>query len=308
MHIVRAGWGSRAEKGHTPTSEWHKYSVKWTINAGDSSWFFLRIDKDKSDSTVEFADMSLKWYPGAGAGDIDLEFETFDPFEKAKSEGWQGVPDKNLIYNPDFELGGTGYFYDFSWPKILAHYQKVITAKPTLILEGKGVDGGTCAELNGSGLRAFCFPVVEGETYTVSADLKAPSGNGKGTCSFMAFDMAWQAALYTSAGNIPADQWKRYSWTKTWTKKNQEGKGYVLFSGDKILIDRIQVVVGTEKEYQAPPIMVGLVFDQQQYFIRGRDAVKAQLNIVPGEKRSGTADVSAVVKDAWGKEVWKKSL
>jgi hypothetical protein len=305
LHIIRDGWGKRAEQSYTPTRSWKKYTITWPISKDDVKWFFLRIDKDATPAAVELADAQLRWHP---AESVTEQSQKVDPYANALSLGWQGTPGPNLLYNPDLELGGTGFFYEYSWPKKYDNYIRTRKAQPIVMLENQGVDGGTCALLRNIALQTYCFPVTVGKTYTISADLKAASDAQDAQCSALAIDPEWHVLLWSKATQIPKDQWKRYSWTITWDKPNIQQRAYVNFGGNNVLIDRIQIVEGTEKEYQAPPVMLGLTFDRWPYFVRGRDQVKANIKIVPGIKRAGKTDVDVVAKDAWGNISWSKQI
>lgn len=305
LHIVRDGWGKRSEVTHAPNETWKKYTITWPVSKEDRKWFFTRVDKDMSTSTVQLADMQLTWHAAQTTSQDNINV---DPYAFAKSQGWQGTPGVNLLYNPDLELGGTGFFYDYSWPKQYQHYFRTIAAQPIEFLENQGVDGGTCALLRNIALRGYCFPVTVGKTYTVSADLKAAPGATNPQCSALALDPEWHAVLWTKADKIPADQWKRYSWTFKWDKPNIQQRGYVNFGGSDVLIDRIQIVEGTQTSYQAPPVMVGLMYERWPYFMQGRDTAKASIKVVPGIKRDGTTAVQVVAKDAWGAVVWQKQF
>lgn len=306
LHIIRDDWGKRAEKSHHPSETWKKYSVKWPVFKAKRKWFFLRLDKDNTTSTVQLADMKLIWHPATKTSQKVKKSDAVDPYAVAKSLGWQGTPGPNLLYNPDMEMGGTGFFYDYSWPKSYAKYFKTSQSKPIVFLENEGVDGGTCALLRKTTLRAYCFPVTVGKTYTISADLKAAKDAKNPQCSVLALDPEWHVTLWTKAQNIPSDQWKRYSWTIKWTQDNIQNRGYVNFGGSDVLLDRIQVVEGTESAYQAPPVMLGLTYDRWPYFMKGRDQAKAKIKIVPGVKRAGKTAVYVVAKDAWGNVVWQR--
>jgi hypothetical protein len=302
LHIVQDGWGKRAEKHHTVTAAWKQYAVEWAPPAKrEKDWFFLRIDGPKGTTPVEIAEPQLVWQGPAPA-------EAKDPHQAAIERGWQGAPGPNLIYNPDFELGGVGYFYDFSWPKTYDNYASIRQARPAEILEGEGVDGGDCILLQGASARAYCFPVTVGQTYTVSADFRAAPGQQSAECSVLSFDTEWRCALWTKATKIPGDRWQRYHWTFTWKNDNIQKRGYVNFGGRGVMVDRVQVVTGNAAEYQPPPVMLGLTYDRWPYFVRGRDQARAQLRIVPGVLGPGTTDVTVVANDAWGREVWKREM
>ena len=299
MHIVCDGWKPRVEGGGGLTGTWQKLSAKLQVPTdGKKQWFFVRYDA-KAAGAVELADAKVIWYPGgrkSAAGKTEVHV------------GWPGAPGKNLILNPDLELGGVGYYHDFSWPKQLAHYESTRKAKPVLFLEGQGVDGSTCAHIRGAGMRAYCFPVEVGATYTYSVSLRAPKGAGKAEAMVLAFDSEWRCALWKKASNIPEDRWQRFHWTAKWDNANIQKRGYISISGPNVLVDRIQVVKGTEHDYEAPPVMLSLVSDRWQYFVRGRDALQTRIKVVPGIRRQGTAKVEVVAKDAWGRGAWTRTL
>jgi hypothetical protein len=302
LHIVQHGWSKRAEKGHTLTTAWQRYDVSWPVpNPREKDGFFLRIDIPAGTVPIEVADLRLEW---RGEGPV----AAVDPHAAALARGWQGVPGKNLLYNPDLELGGTGFFYDFSWPKTYQHYENLYTPQPIELLAGQGVDGGTCAHVRGSSLRAYCFPVTVGQTYTLSADLRAPAGKDAAECRVWAFDSEWNCALAAKQDGISGAEWKRYHWTFQWKPDNIQKRGYVRFDSPGVLVDRIQVVEGTARDYEAPPVMLGLVYDRWPYFVRGRDEAKARIRVVPGVPKPGMAGIEVVASDAWGREVWRKAF
>ena len=302
MHIIQDGWGKRAERGHALTTAWQKYEVVWPVpTTREKAWFFLRLDASSNAVPIEIADAQLVWRAAGPVAGID-------PFAAARQRGWQGTPGRNLLLNPDFELGGDGFFYDFSWPKQYAQYASIRQARPIRLLAGQGVDGGTCALVQGTSLRPYCFPVTVGQTYTLSADLRAPAGQVAAECRVWAFDSEWKGALASRVDKIPGDAWKHYSWTFTWKNDNLQKRGYVRFDSPGVLVDRIQVVEGTGAEYDPPPVMLGLVCDRWPYFVRGRDAAQALLKVVPGVHSSGTAAVKVVARDAWGHEAWTRTL
>lgn len=306
MHIVRDGWGNRAERQHTIAEGWKKYKLTWPVVPDPArKWFFVRMDKDPGTSWVEIADVQVTWRPASATAQ---EQSDDDWRADALRRGWQGTPGKNLLYNPDMELGGTGFYYDFSWPKQYSNYFFVRNAKPTQFLSGKGVDGGTCVWVQGSGLRAYCFPVTTGKTYTVSADLRAPEGKNLATCSVLVTDSEWNNALVTKVADVPGGEWKRYHWTFEWKKPNIQRRGYVRFDSDSVLVDRIQVVEGKVAEYEAPPVMLGLITTRNPYFVRGRDEARATIRVVPGKPQEGTAAVEVIAADAWGQEAWRKAF
>ena len=312
LHVVRQDWGSRAEKAVEPLENWKPYSVRWKIDPGDRPRFFVRLDMAARAGWVEVADVAVRWHPapgrgGAAASPAAGSIETWA--ERFARLGWQGVPGENLLYNPDMELGGVGFFYDYSWPKKYADYAAIRATRPVRFVPGQGVDGGTCAVLENGTIRAYCFPVTTGKTYTFSADMRAAEGAGPADCSVLAFDSEWNCALWKRAAGIPADRWKRYHWTVAWKPRNIQCRGYVRFgSSGGVRVDRIQVVEGTEAAWQPPPVMLGLVFDRWSYFVRGRDEARTRLKVVPGVRSPGQVDVEVIARDAWQRVAWRKTL
>jgi len=312
LHVVRQDWGSRVEKAIQPLANWKKFSARWKIDKGAQEQFFVRLDMAAGAGWAEVADVAVVWHPAPGKGQAgaSLTAGAIETWERKFARlGWQGVPGKNLLYNPDMELGGVGYYYDYSWPKRYADYASIRATRAVRFVEGKGVGGGTCAHLRNGTIRAYCFPVTTGKTYTISADMRA-TGSAPGKCSVLAFDSEWNCALWAQANGIPVDRWKRFHWTVPWKHKNIQSRGYVRFgsSGDGALLDHIQVVEGTQVAYEPPAVMLGLVFDRWPYFVRGRDEPKAKLKIVPGVKAQGRTDVEVVALDAWQRPAWKKTL
>ena len=302
MHIIQDGWAKRVEKTFTLTTAWQKYEVTWPVpTPREKDWFFLRLDGPKGTVPIEIADIRLETKASAAV-------EAVDSHEAGLAHGWQGVPGANLLYNPDFELGGTGYFYDFSWPKQYSDYARIRLSRPVELLSGKGIDGGTCALVQGSTLRPYCFPVTVGKTYTLSADLRAPDGMDGAACRVSAYDSEWKCALLATADNLSASTWKRHHWTFTWKADNIQKRGYVRFDSSGVLIDRIQVVEGSAVDYEAPPVMLGLVYNRWPYFVRGRDVAQASIKVVPGAVNLGTASVEITASDVWGRGVWKQTL
>ena len=297
QHIVQDGWSRRVEKKHELSESWKKYEAILPLpSKRERDWFFLRLDVPAGGGPVEIASPVLAWRRESGGKPAEQNTD-------ACARGWQGVPGSNLLYNPDFELGGTGFFYDFSWPKSYANYISAGNAMPIVLKEGEGVDGGTCAFVQGTSLRAYCFPVTVGQTYTLSADMKAPPGSSSAACRVYAFDSEWKCALSADAKDI-GPEWKRFRWTFKWTPENIQKRGYVRFDSSGVMIDRIQVVQGTQAEYEPPPVMLGLVFDRWQYFVRGRDKAEAKLRIAPGKFSNEECVVQAIARDAWGRESW----
>lgn len=300
MHVVAQGWSPRVEGGGQVTSAWRKLEARLPVPSdGKKKSFFVRLDPHLN-GMMELADAQVVWYPDGKPE------EAGQPLTQS---GWPGVPGANLLLNPDLELGGNGYYYDFTWPKKFSDFAGNASTRPISFLTEKGVDGGTCAFVKDSILRSWCFPVTTGKTYTISVDLRAPDGLAETEASVMAFDPEWNAALWTKAEKIPGDHWKRYFWTVKWSENNIQKRGYVrVNSGTGVLVDRLQVVEGTQTDYQAPPVMLGLLAEKWPYFVRGRDAAKMTIRVVPGMKTSGTTAVEVVARDVWKKVVWRKEI
>lgn len=223
--------------------------------------------------------------------------------------GWQGVPGRNLIYNPGFELGGEGWHYEYTWAKKAEEFNRTRDAKPAEIAVKAGADGGDCLVLpaNGTSLRSWCFPVEPGKRYGLSVQLRALPGAAKGDCQIMVFDPEWVSALYTKVDDVPADAWKRYVFAFTF-KPNPQGKAYLRFgTAAGVMIDTVQLEEGKTTAYEAP---VGLAVerDGKPYIVRGRDQGGFRIRVVPGTQTGGALAVSAVARDAWGREAWKQEF
>ncbi|MBN8524254.1 MAG: hypothetical protein J0M02_02835 [Planctomycetes bacterium] len=222
--------------------------------------------------------------------------------------GWQGVPGRNLIYNPGFELGGEGWHYEYTWAKKAEEFNRTRDAKPAEIADG-GADGGRCLVLPGEGtsLRSWCFPIEPGKRYGLSVQLRALPGAEKGDCLIMVFDPEWGGALYTKVDNVPANAWKRYTYDLTF-KPNPQGKAYVRFaSAAGVMVDTVQLEQGKATAYEAP-VGLSVLRDGKPYIVRGRDQAGLRIRVVPGTQAGGGIQVGAIARDAWGREVWKQEF
>lgn len=300
LHVVTDGWAHREEKGYPITEGWTTINaVLRTKPEVKRDSFFVRFDVTY-DGVAEIADARVVWHPeGAQAESGDSAYLL----------GWQGVPGRNLVYNPEFELGGAGYIYDYPWPKEPAHFEGISRNKPNIILEGKGVNGGACMFVQNGSLRSFCYPVTPGKTYTYSVALRAPEGVSGAKASVISYDSEWRCGLYKTVSDIPSDRWQRYSWTEKWTENNIQRKSFIRVDTQTgVLVDQLQVVEGDLAEYEPPAVMLGLMFEGQSYFMRGRDKTQAKIRIAPGVRQSGTATIEVIARDAWRREAWKKTF
>lgn len=233
-----------------------------------------------------------------------------EPAAAALMPGWQGVPGKNLIYNPGFELGGDGWIYEYSWAKKADQFRTTRDAQEAEIVEGAGVDGGRCLRIpagDGTTLRSFCFPIEAGKRYGLSVQLRAPSGVEKADCLLMSFDPEWKGALYTKVADVPGDRWKRYTFAITY-QPNAQMKAYIRFaSSSGVLIDTVQLEQGPVTAYEAP-VGVAVVRDGKPYVVRGRDQAGLRIRVTPGTQAGGAIQVAAIARDAWGREAWKQEF
>lgn len=221
--------------------------------------------------------------------------------------GWQGVPGRNLIYNPGFELGGEGWHYEYTWAKKAEEFNRTRDARPAVIADG-GADGGRCLVIPGEGtsLRSWCFPIEPGRRYGLSMQLKALPGAGTGDCQIMVFDPEWGGALYTKVADVPA-AWKRYAFDLAF-KPNPQGKAYVRFaSAAGVMVDTVQLELGKPTAYEAP-VGLGVVRDGKPYIVRGRDQAGLRIRVVPGTQAGGAIQVGVTARDAWGREAWTQEL
>jgi hypothetical protein len=224
--------------------------------------------------------------------------------------GWQGVPGKNLILNPGFELGGDGWIYEYSWAKKADQFRTTRDAKPAEILEQVGADGGRCLRIpagDGTTLRSYCFPIEAGKRYSLTVQLRALPGSAKGDCTVMSFDPEWKGALYTKVSDVPGDRWQRYTFGITY-QPNAQMKAYIRFaSSSGVLVDTVQLETGPATAYEAP-VGLAVVRDGKPYVVRGRDAAGLRIRVVPGTQAGEAIQVSAVARDAWGREAWKQEF
>lgn len=217
---------------------------------------------------------------------------------------WLAQPSKNMLANPDFELGWNGWTFDAFAPKTAKEGVEKITAKVCQIEAGAGVEGGSAMHVQaGVCLVSQCIPVEEGQIYTVSAYLKAPQPNTK--VKFYLIDTGW--ALYSYEVTV-GTEWRRYSYRVNWNKPSKSHRAYVRVDADDVLIDRVQVERGQMTPFETSPAMVGLTCDQSNVFLKADGIKGLKLKAVVDQKTPLPVNVELKAADAWGQSVWERRI
>ncbi len=231
-------------------------------------------------------------------------------FTSLLSYGQLGVPGRNLLLNPGFELKGNGWMTMYFFPRTVEAATTIAACPPCGVAPGQGPDGSTAFLLSaGPSLISYCTPLELGATYTLSAYVKAVDKPGK---LWMAcLDPGFRMYTYTES-DIPADRWTRYSLTFQWDKGSKQRRMYARFnsSGGSLLLDNVQLEKGKLTDYEAPPVTVGLVAADgaDSVMVRGQGQARMLLRAIPSPAARQGAHVQMTVLDPWGKEAWNKSL
>ncbi len=272
------------------SSSWQKHVLETEVpDASTAIYFSPRIDiQGKGNANV--AGTSLKWTSKQPVAPVTV-----------------GGP-KNMLANPDMELGLNGWMFDYYMPdNAPVDAVRQIRSESSRIMPGAGVDGGDALLVAPRNcLVSACIPIVPGKTYTISGYFKATKPGTSATLHFL--DPGWQ--IYSKGfGNIPTDQWQRCSMTITWDKPSNQKKAYVRIDSAMagLLVDRLQVEEGTLTDYESPPVMVG-VLGARNVFAPGEEitGLSARVLVRPGTPRP--AKLGVRIKDVWGREVQRLTL
>jgi len=272
------------------SSSWQKHVLETEVpNASTAIYFSPRIDI-QGNGKANVAGTSLKW--------TNKQVEV--PLTVSGS--------KNLLPNPDMELGLNGWMFDYYMPdNAPVDAVRQIRSESSRIMPGAGVDGGDAMLVAPRNcLVSACIPIVPGKSYTISGYFKATKPGTSATLHFL--DPGWQ--IYSKGfENIPTDQWQRCSMTITWDKPSNQKKAYVRIDTAMacLLVDRLQVEEGTLTAYESPPVMVG-VLGTRNVFAPGEEitGLSARVLVRPGTPHP--AKLGVRVKDVWGREVQRLTL
>ncbi|MBN1672057.1 MAG: hypothetical protein JXR37_13545 [Kiritimatiellae bacterium] len=277
------------------TDSWKEYRIQADCPAkiGKEAFCWVRIDPG-NDSTLRLAGARVVWSETSIAAERQSE--------------WIGAPGKNLVLNPDFELGWTGWLFDLfnkSNPKTM---REMATADRAMPRPGAGPDGSTAFYLPSGhiGLISHCMPFTPGKTYTLSADVKGLTEDSRVWMAFI--DTGW--ALHArDERTLPAGKWTRLHKTFTWKEPTRTARGYVRFNagGGGVLLDRVQLEEGERTDYSPPPVMLGLMAAPRNIFARAADAAMT-LKVLPAQGLQGRLRINVESRDAWGGVAWQRTI
>jgi hypothetical protein len=212
-------WGDKHKwqtfKKFAPTSQWKQYTVKLTVPQQ------IHVQPD--------------FWPGitvkSGQIAIGKARLTYQNPQSFTDRGF--LPDlgksRNLITNPDFELGYWGWMefarsgrVRFPSPE---NWQAFINQpRPEIVRE---TSGNHALKLYPEpSLISFLFPLTFGKRYTVSLYLKSAEPGQNGVCKLKLLDQRWK---YKSRQFSFTDQWRRYSFTFTNDLRSKLSSFYLRF-------------------------------------------------------------------------------
>lgn len=224
-----------------------------------------------------------------------------------KGAVWMGVPGKNMIFNPGFELGWTGWVRDH-WNKQMETTIAWSKAVPGGPVKDAGMGGSRAFRLSDeTSTRSFCFPLEKGQRYTVSAYFNAQVPNSG--VWWAVISPEWKMQINTIA-DLPVNKWTRRSFSFTWKHKLNKMRGYLRIQHKNCLIDRVQVEKGELSPYEPPPVTLGLnaLDGKDNIFVRGREKAQLIFVAIPSKAVTTKAKAFISVEDAWEQEVWKKEF
>jgi hypothetical protein len=291
-------WGDKHKwqtyKQFSPTSQWKKYTVKLNVPQQ------IQVQPD--------------FWPGIivksgqiAVGKAELTYHNPQSFTERGYLADLGKS-RNLITNPDFELGYWGWM-EFArsgrvlFPDPASWREAVRQPMPELIKEA---DGNHALKLYPEpSLISFIFPLQFGKTYTVSLYLRSAQAGQRGTCKLLLLDQRWQAKSREFKFD---DQWQRYSFTFTNDLRSKLSSFYLRFRSCSVpmLVDKVQVEEGALTDFTSQAVQLGLVTDDQSasnIFSLGQTNAKLLLKAHCSPQVKGPITIKASVKDAWERVV-----
>jgi len=296
LAVIGAGYKYHLYKSFSLTDQWRQYKGEGNckpLGKGQTCW--LRIDFSGS-GKIFITDASLIW-----------KEEEKSNSQSSVSQEWWGTVGRNLLLNPGFELGWTGWLLDYFVNQKI--YKELYDEPCRIIKQGKN-DFAFCLTSKNY-LLSTCFPIVQGKQYSLSADLKSTGQPGK--VYMFVTDPGWN--MYgQEIENIPSDKWTRYTFTFIWDKPSKSNRAMVRFTNRTefpVLIDNVQFEEGEPTEYTPPPVMIGLMAmdNSRNVFLRGEQTPQFSLRVIPSLiSAPEKIKVQIICKDAWERVVLQKEL
>jgi hypothetical protein len=291
-------WQYQVQQTVELSTAWQKFSASGPCPAviKKEPLFFARFDFG-GPGHVDLADVAVTWSGAPGS--------TTDPTDQPE---WIGAPGRNLLLNPAFELGWTGWTLDHFGNWAADRDRRIVLGSiaPSGPQPGRGLEDGAAFHLSGaSALTSFCVPIEVGQTYTASAYFKAAGPDAQGWFAFISTNWKMHS---TQVRNVSSDRWERRSFTFQWTHPLAHPRGHVRIDGQGLLIDRVQLEKGALSDFEPPPVTLGLDAGEKNFFVRNRDLPRLTLRALPSQAVGAAYRVVATAKDAWGRTAWERDL
>ncbi len=300
MYLLGDAYKWSTSKRFSLSGKWKKYTIRRALpdKVQKSPYFWCRLDLDKNSKAL--------------IGRVELK-QTDASLKTLTSENETNTAlSKNLVINPDFSFGYWGWD---QWNGGGANqpYDKLknlLNRQDPLLVNG-GVNGGTAIKVEPmTYFTSFCMPISKGKTYTVSAYMKNAVSGKKSSCKLFLLDSNWKKEDKNFA---LTDEWQRYSFTFKWNNFSRRGVAYLRFDpkDNPILIDRVQLEEGKLSDFTTQPVEIGLKLKpENKYNIFSNTDTSASMlltaNCRPDIK--GTITLTAISKDAWGKQVFVREF
>ena len=262
---------------------------------GANSAFWPRVDV-KGKGIARFTAPSLKF----------CQPETAQSKTQENTE-WLRPQSRNLLANPDFELGWNGWMFDNFSPRTEAAALAQYNAVQPKILPKAGPDGSSAMELPaGNCLISGCFPIVDGSTYTLSAYVKAQKPGA--SLMMHCIDPGWK--IYNKEFKDLSQDWTRISYTFKWDRPSVQKRAYVRLDASGVLLDKVQIEESAQpSEFSTAPLMAGFMAPSGwNMFVQGEELKPILLKVVPGKDAPSSFKASVVCTDAFGERIWSKDF
>jgi hypothetical protein len=168
-----------------------------------------------------------------------------------------GSPGRNLVINPGFELGWTGWHPRYFDSRSLDAAIKQLKRPLPEVKENVGVDKSSALYMPaGNIVESLCIPLVRGKTYTVSFSVK---GDAESEAKIFVLDYKWKSK---NKKIRLKKNWTRYSFTFKWNQPCFFDEVYLRFDSPEncgMAIDNIQFEEGAGSDYEPPPVTIGVL-------------------------------------------------
>ncbi|MBC2602746.1 sugar-binding protein [Puniceicoccus vermicola] len=278
----RYNWNSREE--FRLTSEWKEYSMETNVAEQVKEHPFCHARLSLADGgSAMIDDVRLIWAEENSESENPSTYVDLYP------------GNRNMVWNPGFELGMNGWMYNFFGNQ----YDFGINTPG--IRFGSGIDGSAAMLLsNNNSLVSGSMPLEEGKSYTLSAYAKALADDAQ--LSLFVIDPGWNVFRKGNV-NLTTGEWRRVSFHFRWNESSLRDKFYARFDGRQVLLDNVQLEEGDLSEYDAGILQAGLVSSSRNFFLQGEQNPELNLKILANSQKYDSVRAFVVVRDAWGNSV-----